>query len=248
LAQTYLKGSAATVHRIDLPCELTGFSTPPFDVHLKVLPSPANGVGWTLLAHAAAGKPALLARWLERHPGFDQVRVAPGLAPKLFRASAAALPPAWANVASFVKVHHLDLGSDGSAAWFIEGVRDQVWALVQHLEAAKAAAAGPPAPDAKPAVRCRPVPDGGRAALSRRQFEALSTAVAMGYYEIPHRIDLRALAKATGVSLGSVSELLRRAEAAILTNYVDANLMGWPQSEEEEEMRRFIPMVNMLRP
>jgi hypothetical protein len=69
----------------------------------------------------------------------------------------------------------------------------------------------------------------------------------MGYYEIPHRIDLRALAKATGVSLGSVSELLRRAEGAILTHYVDSNLMGWPLTDEDE-LRSFRPMVNMLRP
>ena len=29
LTQTYLKGTTATVHRIDLPCGQTGFTTPP---------------------------------------------------------------------------------------------------------------------------------------------------------------------------------------------------------------------------
>ena len=29
MAQTYLKGSVPTVHRIDLPCEQTGFHCPP---------------------------------------------------------------------------------------------------------------------------------------------------------------------------------------------------------------------------
>ena len=244
MTQTYLKGTTASVHRIDLPCDRTGFTTPPFDVHLKFLPSPANGGGWTLLAHAAAGKPDILARWLGAHPGIEQVRVAPGLAPKLFRATAAALPPAWAAVASFVKVHHLDLSADGQAAWFIEGVRDQVWALVQELDA------GRPADPAKPQaeIRCRPVlGPSSQTPISRRQFEALSTAVAMGYYEIPHRIDLRALAAATGVSLGSVSELLRRAEGAILTHYVDSNLMGWPLADEDE-MRSFRPIVGLLHP
>ena len=251
MTQTYLKGNIATVHRIDLPCEQTGFSTPPFDVHLKFLPSPADGGGWTLLAHAAAGKPDILAHWLEKHPGIEQVRVAPGLAPKLFRASAGQLPATWAAVAAVVKVHHLDLAADGHAAWFIEGVRDQVWALVQHLESKQAAPAANAAPTGtkapEPGVRCRPVTNDGRAVLSRRQFEALSTAVAMGYYEIPHRIDLRTLAAATGVSLGSVSELLRRAEATILTNYVDSSLMGWPLAEEDE-MRSFRPLLNVLHP
>lgn len=241
MTQTYLKGNVATVHRVDLPCEQTGFSTPPFDVHLKFLPSPAAREGWTLLAHAAAGKTEVLARWLKTHPGVDQVRIAPGLAPKLFRASMATLPPAWATVASFVKVHHLDLGADGHASWFIEGVRDQVWALVQHLELS-------PKPLGATEVRCRPVTgDAYFSPISRRQFEALSTAVALGYYEIPHRIDLRQLAATTGVSLGSVSELLRRAEGAILTHYVDSRLMGWPQPDEDA-LRTFRPMVNMLRP
>jgi hypothetical protein len=241
VSQTYLKGTIATVHRIDLPCEQTGFTKPPFDVHLKFLPSPADGGSWTLLAHAAAGKPDILARWLGQHAGIEQVRVAPGIAPKLFRATAPILPPAWAAVAAFAKVHHLDLGADGRAAWFIEGVRDQVWALVQHLESAR------PTPiTTSSEVRCRPVQSEARSTISRRQFEALTTAVAMGYYEIPHRIDLRTLAATTGVSLGSVSELLRRAEGTILTAYVDANLMGWPLAEEDE-FRSFRPMVSMLR-
>ncbi|MHB1262584.1 MAG: helix-turn-helix domain-containing protein [Thermoplasmatota archaeon] len=244
MTQTYLKGTLPTVHRIDLPCERTGFTTPPFDVHLKFLPSPANGGGWTLLAHAAAGKPDILSRWLGQHPGIEQVRVAPGLAPKLFRASAAVLPAEWARVASFVKVHHLDLSADGQAAWFIEGVRDQVSGLVQELDVGRPA--GPGKPQAE--IRCRPVLGPSSATpISRRQFEALSTAVAMGYYEIPHRIDLRALAAATGVSLGSVSELLRRAEAAILTHYVDSNLMGWPLADEDE-LRSFRPIVGLLHP
>lgn len=243
VSQTYLKGTAVSVHRIDLPCDQTGFATPPFDVHIKFLPSPANGGAWTLLAHAAAGKPDLLSRWLVQHPGIDQVRVAPGLAPKLLRASASALPAAWAAVASYASVHHLDLGADGRAAWFIEGARDQILALVQHLRQVQ----GQPRPKGAE-VRCRPVLGDSRAVpISRRQFEALSTAVAMGYYEIPHRIDLRTLAAETGVSLGSVSELLRRAEAVILTHYVDSSLMGWPVADEDE-LRSFRPVTNMVRP
>lgn len=241
MTQTFLKGSMPTVHRVDLPCEQTGFTTPPFDVHLKFLPSPVAGDGWTLLAHAAAGKPDILSRWLAAHPGISNIRVAPGLAPKLFRATTKELPPAWTTVSSFAKVHHLDLAADGHASWFIEGVRDQIWALVKHLEVT------PTVPQAAPDVRCRPVHSGRTdAPITRRQFEALSTAVALGYYEIPHRLDLRSLATKTGLSLGSVSELLRRAEGAILTHYVDSSLMGWPLGEEETNP--FKPIANMLRP
>jgi hypothetical protein len=242
LTQTFLRGAVAAVHRIDLPCERTGFSTPPSDVHIKFLPSSASGDGWTLLARAAAGKPDVLARWLRPHPGIEQVRVAPGIAPKLLRAKVVSLPPEWATVASFAKVHHLDLAADGHASWFIEGVRDRIWALVQHLELT------PDSPLAPTEVRCRPV-HGGRnvAPISRRQFEALSAAVALGYYDIPHRLDLRTLAARTGISLGSVSELLRRAEGAVLTHYVDSSLMSWPAMDEEGSTDPFMPMDNMLR-
>lgn len=242
MTQTYLKGTTATVHRIDLPVEQTGFTTPPCDVHLKFLPSPATGEGWTLLAHAAAGKPDALARWLRPHANISNVRVAPGIAPKLLRATMATLPPEWATVASFVKVHHLNLAPDGNASWFIEGVRDQVWSLVQHLEAV----AGPK-PMGATEVRCRPVSGRREAPITRRQFEALATAVSLGYYEIPHRLDLRALAARTGLSLGSVSELLRRAEGAILTHYIDSSLMGWPVMDDDTASP-FRPVVNMVRP
>ena len=241
MAQKYLKGSAPTVHRIDLPCAQTGFKCPPpHDVHIKFLPNLPPLEGWTLLAHAAAGKPDALAAWLAEQD-FQNVRVEPGLAPKLLRATVAELPKVWAAAASFAKVHHLDLAADGHASWFIEGAKADILAFVEDLERKQKV------PLAATEVRCRPVNERRRAPISRRQFEALSTAVAMGYYEIPHRIDLRTLAAATGVSLGSVSELLRRAEGAILTHYVDANLMGWPLADEDE-LRSFRPMINILRP
>lgn len=240
VTQTYLKGTIAAVHRIDLPCAQTGFTTPPHDVHLKFLPSPATNEGWTLLAHAAAGKPDALARWLTPHPLITDVRVAPGIAPKMLRARASALPPEWATVASYAKVHHLNLAPNGNAAWFVEGARDQVLALVHHLESTSKT---PGATE----VRCRPVVGSHQSALiTRRQFEALATAVSLGYYEIPHRLDLRQLATRTGLSLGSVSELLRRAEAAILTHYIDASLLGWPLGDETPP-NPFRPVVNLLR-
>ncbi|MEA3135954.1 MAG: binding domain [Thermoplasmata archaeon] len=228
LTQTFQKSRDPAVHRIDLECVQAGFSPPPADVHLKFLPSPAPGGRWTLLAHAAPGKPEILVHWLRLQPGIESIVIGPGLAPKMLRAKAAVLPPAWTRVASLTKVYHLDLGQDGTAAWFVEGTRGQVIALVKDLEAASTTAS-----DQAP-IRCRLVHGGlRRPAISRRQFEALSLAVALGYYEIPHRLDLRELASRTGLSLGSVSELLRRAEATILTHHVDSRLMAWPLTDDD---------------
>ena len=226
-------GTGIATHRIDVACGQAGFGQPPHDVHLRVLPAGSDGGGWTLLAHSAPGRPESLARWIAQYVPIADVLVAPGLAPKVFRATMPTLPRAWALVAAVVKVHHLDLAADGQAVWFVEGTRDEMRALADRLQADQ-----PAAPGGRPApVRCRRVAGAAAAVVSRRQFEALSAAVAMGYYEIPHRIDLRSLAKATGVSLGSVSELLRRAEASILTHYVDSNLGAgqWPDDGPEPD-------------
>ena len=223
-----------TVHRIDVPCESTGFTPPPFDVHLKFLP-PAAAEGWTLVAHAAAGRPDALALWLRPHPGIEQVMTAPGIAPKVLRARTRALPSAWAHMAAHVRVHHLDLAPDGTASWFIEGDRARIALLAGQLQASLGGRAD---------VRCRAVQGAADGpAVSRRQFEALASAVSMGYYEIPHHIDLRTLASRTSISLGSVSELLRRAERAIITHYVDSRLLNLPPDEDEP----FRPLDNVLR-
>jgi hypothetical protein len=236
MAHTFLIGVAPTFHRIDLPPERTGFSTPPFDIHIKLIPAPDMEDGWTLFGHAAAGKPDMLARWLRAHPGIGEVTVAPGIAPKLLQARVTELPPAWATVASFAKVHHLDLAADGHACWFIEGARDRIAALKQHLDLQQTSLADDVA-------RFRQVHDSGNdVPISRRQFAVLSAAVALGYYEIPHRVDLRTIARKAGISLGSVAELLRRAEGAVLMRYVDSALMNLHTLAQESSASVDLPV------
>lgn len=61
-------------------------------------------------------------------------------------------------------------------------------------------------------------------ALSTAQQDALELAVALGYYEIPRRIDLRTIAARMGISHGAVSELLRRAEQHVLVGHCDQRI------------------------
>lgn len=219
--------SPAGVFRLDLSCDRTGFSTPPCDVHLKLLSGPISGV-WTLLALVAAGTAESVARWLAADPSMENIRAASGIAPKLIRASVKELPPAWLTVSSFAKVHHLDLCADGTASWYIEGQHNQILELVRFL-AKTNSALGPTE------VRWQPVQVSGTTPISRRQFEVLAAAVALGYYEIPHRIDLRTLAAHAGVSLGSVSELLRRAEKTVMAHAIDSYLMDWSAVDDPSE-------------
>jgi predicted DNA binding protein len=56
--------------------------------------------------------------------------------------------------------------------------------------------------------------------LTDRQFEALRTATEMGYYAVPRRASLSAVAAELGVADSTASELLRRAESRLLPRVV----------------------------
>ena len=56
--------------------------------------------------------------------------------------------------------------------------------------------------------------------LTDRQFEAVETATRMGYYAVPRRASLAAVAAELGVANSTASELLRRAEARLMPRLV----------------------------
>ncbi|MHC3437602.1 helix-turn-helix domain-containing protein [Natrialbaceae archaeon A-gly3] len=60
-----------------------------------------------------------------------------------------------------------------------------------------------------------------RAALTQRQFEAVSVAVECGYYCIPREGSLEDIAARLECSTGTAGELLRRAERTVMTRLVE---------------------------
>lgn len=192
--------------RVDVAASQLGFLAPPCDVHLKFLPL---GSGWTVVALTAPGKPPVAARWLEAYSPVS-IHIGTGLSPRVFRANFDKIPAPWTRMLGNVVVHYLELCPDGSASLFIEDSPEKVERFVADLRTRD------------PTARFRQThagPTGVR--LTRRQLEIVSLAVALGYYEIPHKLHLRALAKKVGLGVGAASELLRRGEALIVTNYID---------------------------
>jgi predicted DNA binding protein len=59
------------------------------------------------------------------------------------------------------------------------------------------------------------------AVLTARQEELLLHCLGRGYYEIPRRTTLRALAKELGISSASLSLVLRRAEAKVVAAFAE---------------------------
>jgi len=219
--------------RVDVPASQLGFSPPPCAIHIKFFPL---GTGWTLVALTPPAKPPAAARWLEPY-GPVSIHIAPGLSPKVLRATFDKVPAAWEKFLGAVIVHYLELTPDGSASLFIEDSPEKVDKFFAGIRAADANA------------RSRQTHAGPhRVRLTARQLEILSLAVALGYYEVPHKLNLRTLASKVGLSVGAVSELLRRGEALIVSSYVDAlSEAEWQASQQsppvvqtvEESDRRF---------
>ncbi len=210
--------------RVDLPAIRAGFAEPPpCHVHLKFLPLDS---GWMLVILTAPGMPVHVARWL-RPFAPATVEIGPGVAPKVLRAHFHRLPAAWKWMLSEVSVHYLELTPDGAASMFVHD-------SLEHVQRFVAAIPGDPDD-----IRERRAHSGAeQVKLTPRQAEVLSLAVALGYYEMPHKLNLRTLARRLDMSLGAVCELLRRGESLIVKHYVDSlSASRWEESEPDAQAR-----------
>ncbi len=209
--------------RLDLDCETIGFSQPPCSVQFKFLRNP--GEGWTLVGLTPPAQPPTVARWLEDYEP-SSIEIASGLAPKILHVDFEELPKRWETMLTAVNIQLIELTPEGAASLFVEGTPDEIDGFVDRLEAQQ---------HDNPEefeVRARKARTSeSERELTPRQTEILSRAVGLGYYEIPHNLTLRELAERLDLSVGTVSELLRRAEAKIITNHVDS----WVKTRWEGE-------------
>ncbi|WP_049902748.1 helix-turn-helix domain-containing protein [Halococcus agarilyticus] len=68
----------------------------------------------------------------------------------------------------------------------------------------------------------------GRFGLTEEQYETLTTALDLGFYEIPREIDMESLAAEFDISYQSVSERLRRGHRNFIRNG-----LGWGSLDED---------------
>ncbi len=208
--------------RIDVSSDVLGFEAPPCAVQIKFLPLGADG--WTLVALTPPAKPPKVAKWLEQYTP-SSIHIAPGLSPKVLRANFDKVPPRWDTFLSDVIVHYLQLTPDGSASLFIEDTPKTVERFLSKVQE-----------NDKDARSRKTLAGPERVDLTSRQMELLSVAVALGYYEIPHQVTLRDLAKKVGLSVGAVSELLRRGESLIIQDYIDTMAQTrWDSAAEDPD-------------
>lgn len=192
--------------RLDLPCSMTDFSPPPYPVQIKFV---RNGDQWRLVALTSPGKPPQIARWLEQY-GPVSIYIGTGISPRVLRANFDRLPGKWEQIVQGVNMQFAQMTPEGVVSIFIEDTAPRVEKFLASMETGD------------PQIRARKAHmDPDKVQLTPRQLEVLSVAVALGYYEVPHKLNLRQLASKLDLSVGAVSELLRRAEALIIASYVD---------------------------
>lgn len=212
--------------RFDLACEALGFSRPPVPLHLRFFPPAAatEGSRWTALVFVAAGKARDAVAWMEAHAK-GRTLVAAGLAPRTIRFEMAALPPPWSRWLTAARVVQVDVGTHGLATLFVAGNPAQLAALAAALHPIPAAAR-------QRVSTTKPIE---QVALTPRQLEALCNAVTMGYYDVPHRVNLRQLGKTMDLSVSAASQLLRRAQGQVIRAFIDAATLSGVQAQADRQ-------------
>lgn len=202
----------ASIRRFDVPCALLGLTTPPVRVQMRALVTKGR---WSVLALVAAGQATLALPWLAQTiPG--EVLVGPGLAPRLITTVVDALPVRLAPWLAMESVMQVDIGPHGVATVFGQGAEAQLHDLGVVLGVPRISANVPPDEPCQ---------------LTARQADVLRLAVAMGYYDLPHRVDLQQLGDAMGLTASATSQLLRRAQRKIVRAFVQAETLGHGPTE-----------------
>lgn len=212
--------------------EELGFScVPPCKTSMKFL---ENSGRWTVFALTETARLPVVVDWLKDQFTPTSVQVSPGIAPRVVRVELDRLPEKLARLLTTNRVQNVCLFSEGIATVLFQDAHD-----ASNTLPPKARREPAEEPVVKPQSLKR-LQIQGTKTVSNRQNQALSLAVAMGYYQVPHHVGLREIADQMGMSLGAFSELIRRAEATVIRAQVNHTLEAdWEEVKTQvESMRR----------
>ena len=188
--------------------EQLGLQAPKATLRLKLLRTADAGC-WTLFVQTLGAESVPEAvRWLQLT---SPLRLEFG-SRNIVRADYDPLPAEVARAFAGVEMQFTRLEPNGDAVISVVGTRGGVAAFARRLYGPKAPLELVQLRGAEPPVRL----------LTTPQDDALRAAVAAGYYRIPRALNLEELARKLGITSGSLSERLRRAEGRIITRYVEA--------------------------
>ena len=198
--------SPVVLIRFAASSDIIGLPPPPARLKLKVASAPEFGAHLFIERDGALPCGAVV-DWLLP---IDPIRIVFSARGAL-RADLQGLPPAWEEMFRGLAVDAITVDPSGSASISVRGRRRVVAAFAQRLCSGNARFRMHSVTDAPPQTRL----------LTDAQDEALRAAVRTGYYLIPRPLSLRQLARHLDISSASLSERLRRAEARVLSRYVN---------------------------
>lgn len=182
--------------------------------------------GWVLLLWAPDGPTDMILAWARAQTEGEEIDFGE-IGERTVALRCEALPEKWRMLFGSFDADHLILDPDGGARTRIEGPRNHVGGFLTEagLETDTTS------------VTIVDADDGERPddLLTGRQNRALSRAAALGYFEIPRKIQLSELANQLDMSTSALSELLRRAQARLVTAYLENQLGGLEALVELEE-------------
>lgn len=202
------------LHRVELPAAALGLAPPPSYTELTLRTARKGCV-----VHALAGRAQAegVGRWLAAL-GASDVRAGSGKEPGL-QGTVPRLPDILSFLSSLLQVERIGLGTDGSAFLIARATKAKFQEALHHLETLR-------------------MPENAVPELTARQAELLQFCADQGYYDIPRRATLRGLAKDLGISPTALSRALRRAEARILSAYVERLRHNLPIKKPAKRARR----------
>lgn len=190
---------------VELPCAALGFDPPDAVLAVRFMEQ-EDGLG--LICTALSGFPPNFDAWLQ---GFGPEYTRVGRTGRVVRATLTLPDATWVPLLRATRNHYITLHPDGRAVAVLRGDRMEVQRFIESVRRGYPGAA----------LRSLHATPGRRAGgITDRQREALEAAHAAGYYRVPRPVNLRTLARKLGISSPALSELLRRAEGAIIDAYV----------------------------
>lgn len=207
------EGDDEVLVRLQLDAGDLGATPPPSRCHVRAYKTTA---GWVVLLWTPHGPSNATRAWAKAQ--ISSAEIAFGeIGERTVALECESLPGQWQTLFGLFAADHLILEQDGSALVQIRGTRDEVGEFLSGLGDPEAEAVTV-LPDADERVR--------EDLLTERQERALGRAAALGYFEIPRRIQLGELSERLDMSTSALSELLRRAQARLISAYLDDQLGG----------------------
>lgn len=206
-------GDDEVLVRLELSAADLGADPPPARCHVRAY---QTATGWIVLLWAPHGPQDATRAWAKAQTASDEIGFGE-VGERTVALECDSLPGEWRTLFSLFDADHLILESDGTALTQIRGTREEVGEFLVglgHLETEAVTVL----PEADDRVR--------EDLLTERQERALGRAAALGYFEIPRRIQLGEMAETLDMSTSALSELLRRAQGRLIAAYLDDRLGG----------------------